>query len=90
MLKWVQHPFSSIDTALMQAQMLSVHSTIEILRTRKSIDAFANADANAIAQWEWTLIVKKTITPITLLIVRSDDLINLYCNYTGYLTPRKD
>ena len=37
----------------MQMQSLSVHSTIGILRTHKSIDAFANADANA--QWERNL-----------------------------------
>ena len=37
----------------MQMQMLSVHSTIEILRTQQSVDAFANADENA--QWERNL-----------------------------------
>ena len=35
----------------MQMQMLSVHGTIEILRTHKSVDAFANANA----QWERAL-----------------------------------
>ena len=36
-------------------QSLSVHGTIGILRTHKSIDAFANTDADANAQWEQNL-----------------------------------
>ena len=43
----------------MQMQSLSVHSTIGILRTHKSIDAFANADTDANAQWERNLSHQK-------------------------------
>ena len=53
MLKWVQNPFSSIDTNTDANAFAQCAWYIEILRTHKSIDAFANA--NAIAQWERAL-----------------------------------